>query len=293
MGFLPWSFGFAIIVSILGWLQFRSMFDQTVVLQAAFESCETRSYDMMHDIEQNAYSTYAEHVPDSEEPPAEDDEEHKRPPRLSRLVHIGALFSATSNAQKETQEKIFRNLLQVLYGTQSLPDGQDAEQIFEHVRTQALAMEQKFPIKKARYLANIELEEGDLQHSLYRILKGGGTSPTDYADSLLSYISTTQKNYCANAYLAPRPVLLALFEQEDIVADIMEYRQELYRTLRKDKLADKNAMEQEFRQRFASKLPREINAEFIDFHVSKTRPPTGEYVYERPVEDNEKSEETT
>ena len=280
MGFLPWSFGFAIILAILGWLQFRSTLDQVIVLHAAFATCEERAQEQAYFIEHDALRAYSAHCPEEEAPPAEDDEESKRPPRLSRLVHIGSLFSNASNAQKETQEKIFKNLLRILYGDRPLPGGGDIEHLFELVRARALEWEQKFPIKKARYLANIELEKEDspFQQALFRVLKGGGLTPTDYVDSLLVYISTTNRSQCANVYLAPRPVLLALFEQDEIVDDIMEYRNELYRTIRKDKAADRNTMEAEFRQRFASNLPHEINPEFIDFHVSSTRPPCGENV---------------
>lgn len=65
---------------------------------------------------------------------------------------------------------------------------------------------------------------------------------------------------------------MALFQNEDVVQDVIKARQEIYYELRKDKnKSTQDAKANELKLRFSSYLVG-IDPNFIDFEVSRTYP---------------------
>ena len=71
-----------------------------------------------------------------------------------------------------------------------------------------------------------------------------------------------------DAYLAQKPILLAIFGNENVVNDLMQYRQIISTQLRNDEAADANALEKAFRDRFEGKMLSGIDPRTVSFRVS-------------------------
>lgn len=179
--------------------------------------------------------------------------------------------------------------------------------LFDAISRAASQLPQKQSLKHAEDLANLELW-APYQDSYYAMLKGCARqnpemakktslpSPSPYSvqmpqeegeddidagdealeglsvegyDSLLNYVTLTNKPKI-RVYLASRPILLALFEQPSIVEEIIQTRQNLYRSLMNGNLAPEEATNQ-FKGLFQGYL-HGAGDRFVDFKVSKTNP---------------------
>jgi hypothetical protein len=314
MGLLPWSFGFLLIISILSWSAIGRMSEETLVTQSIITSVHQQAAELTKKIASKSAAAYRQYcekngksAPDCDEEEEEEDGEPNRDfvkrlrtPRskrpLTSKLHLRSLFSNEDQGQKDTQEKIFRNLLRVLYASQPLfsqtgTDDAQLQQLFEEVRLKAIEVGPKFPMTNASFLANLELtgyKKESKQFLLFLLLKGGKgeffRGRRCYVRPLLSYISMNKKECCMGIYLAPVPLLLALFEKEDIVEKIVEYRTALHKKILKEKENNstldgeketKDIIEkfsEEFKSQFESSIPPGIDVQYIDFRVSTTAP---------------------
>ena len=310
MGLLPWSFGFLLLITILAWSFQGRMAEETMVTGTIVGVVRREAYELTDKIAKKSKAAYNRICEKNGETPQDDDdddeeEEEQKPVRrvrgrkahhrLTSKLHISSLFTPTPGPQKDTQEKIFRNLLRELYGSQPLftPQGNDdpyVQQLFDEVRAKAVEWGPKFPVHKAAALANIELEgsgKDQKQFVLFLILKGGegeifrGSKCTVLP--LLRYISALNKDVCMTPYLAPIPLLLALFQNKEVVERVLEFRKYARVRMEKDDeqsmgiaLDDKkediiDILSEEFKTQFEPLLPPGIDAQYIDFHVSRTR----------------------
>jgi hypothetical protein len=93
-------------------------------------------------------------------------------------------------------------------------------------------------------------------------------SPKGYV-SLLDFI-TLKSHKKVRVYLAPREVLMAIFNNNDTVDSILNERKALYRQAMRD--ADTSELEKTFQGSFESKRDPSIDPEMLDFSVTKTNP---------------------
>ncbi len=318
MGLLPWSFGFLLIISILSWSSVGRMVEETLVAKNIVVSVTKQAEEITKKISQESATVYRQYCEtkgkqwsdDGEFEEDDEEEEPQRPrtrrsrpsryrKRLTSKFHIAALFNNEDVAQKPTQEKIFRNLLKQLYDSQPLftPTGSNdahVQQLFEEVRLKTQELSPKMPMKKASYLANIECtgaNKAEKQFILFLILKGGEgevfRGARCHVRSLLSYISMAKKETCLSVYLAPVPLLLAVFENTDIVEKILETREVIYKKIHEERkrvgaLPEKSeardiidVLSDEFKNQFEPCLPQGIDPQYLDFRVSSTRPKNG------------------
>ena len=311
MGILPWSCGFLLIMTVLSWAFFGRMTEETLVTRSLLNVLNNQAELLTGTISAKSETAYREECKrrgitlgdedeeveeEGETAPIAKNKNRKAKHRLTSKLHVRSLFSNEDQAQKTTQEYIFRNLLKTLYGSVPLctPRGDNdpyVQQIFDEVRAKALELGAKLPMHKAQYLANIELSgpyKSANQFALFLILKGGKgevfpRSPCT-VHSLLDYINMNQRETCINIYLAPAPLLKALFGDDDVVVQICQRRQELHRRAIKDedslispiqgaKESDiLDVLSEEFKAQFASCLPSEIDPQFVEFRVSRTKP---------------------
>ena len=167
------------------------------------------------------------------------------------------------------------------------------QQLFEEVRAKALEWGPKFPIRRAALIANVEMtgpRKDAKQFALFLVLRGGKGevfrgAPCTIAP-LLSFVSASRKDVCLSPYLASIPLLMALFENNDTVRQVLEFREKALERFRneeksatglppdaqKEDLVD--TLSSEFKAQFESQLPMGIDPQYIDFQVSKTTPNT-------------------
>lgn len=312
MGLLPWSFGFMLILSILSWSAIGRMSEETLTTSSIITSISRQAIALTEKISNKSKAAYnalcvkeGRTGVDVEEDEEEGEiQEADRVPRYrggsggrrTSKLHIGSLFSEEETPQKATQEKLFRNLLNRLYSNQPLfiPQGNNGphvQQLFDEVRQKAIDISTKMPMHNAANLANIELaapRKEEKQFILFLILKGGEgelfRGRRCYIESLLSYISMNKKEYCMSVYLAPLPLLQALFENDDVVAQVIETRVTMWNKLENEKnnptpldptKEKKDLVEilsDEFKTQFEASLPSWVDPKIIDFKVSGTKP---------------------
>jgi hypothetical protein len=287
------------------------MAEETIVSTTVINLVQNQAADLAHTISTKAALAYDGYLEKNGEPPQcddiddnEDDDEkpnkrtrsrtHRH--RLTSKLHISALFVSEDVAQKPTQEKIFRNLLTILYGSQPIlsphPDnGASVQQLFDEVRAKAIEWGPKFPVRKATSIANIELsgpQKDAKQFALFLLLRGGRGEVFRGAPCvippLLSFINANQKDVCLSPFLAPMPLLLALFEKPDVVERVLEFRKKAKERFANEQKTPEglspNAQQEdlaetlsaEFKAEFEPLLPTGIDPQYIDFHVSRSTP---------------------
>jgi len=94
-------------------------------------------------------------------------------------------------------------------------------------------------------------------------------SEKDGYDSFLDYI-TLKPGPKIRVYLAPKEILLAVFEDAATVDKIMTFRQELYNDVVNDMNAD--TASQAFANAFRKDIPHWLTEDMVDFTVRKTSP---------------------
>jgi hypothetical protein len=88
---------------------------------------------------------------------------------------------------------------------------------------------------------------------------------------LLEFISFRRKAHAVSVYLAPREILLALFQDERCVDDIINEREAMHAALNNEK-ATPMALADQLKEHFQNRLASGIDPNTIDFRVSKTKP---------------------
>jgi hypothetical protein len=180
---------------------------------------------------------------------------------------------------------ILKNLLQELYTGQeffeeakeSYPDLEEIL-IRKMVEKAAEKRSEETPLETSRELAILDLEDQLQTYVRYKMMTGNKyrRKKATYAEPgyfpLIEYVSMKKHSHLMSLWLAPRPLLNALFQNEDVVEDIIKTRHEIYNDLRKDK--NKSAVEakgKDLKLRYSSYLMG-IDPQFIDFEVSRTQP---------------------
>lgn len=158
-------------------------------------------------------------------------------------------------------------------------------------------------LKKTSDLANLQLADQELDAVFYKMLKGAAYqdvltssfsesgaeesnndqkeaqplntseefhSPKGYF-SLLDFI-TLSPLYKIRVYLASREVLEVIFNDGNVVDEVINERYALYKQLQADAKADE--LSKVFESQFVSKRNSEIDPSMLNFSVSKTNPKT-------------------
>lgn len=280
MGLLPWSFGFLLVFSLLLWTQIKTVTETTILYQITRNSLEMAGEHVGITIEQHARPS-KEH---SSSHRSSSGESHGV--RTSKL-HLHGFFKG-SGPLKDAQKKILFRLIEILYGNQPiLLDGDNTGAVtalFEKVCKKGEELEAKIHLSKVEDLALISLRDDpmipNLEHNaFYHMLRGGRgellRGKRCKLEGLQYYVSLrSHDSKLMSLYLAPKNLLLALFgpEKEDVVTELMSYRQEVWKEFQKEKGKNRTALEKDFQQKFEGLLPNGITAQMIDFGISSSRP---------------------
>ena len=318
MGILPWSFGFVLIMTVLSWAMFGRLSEETLVTRSLLSVLHNQAAAITDTVSARSVEVYnnecrSRGIKYTEEEREDDDEEpaagqrlrsRRSKHRLTSKLHIRSLFSNEDAAQKPTQEYIFRNLLKTLYGSVPLcsPKGDNdpyVQQIFDEARAKVIELGPKLPMVRAQHLANIELSGPNKtfnQFALFLMLRGGKgevfAGAPCVVHPLLSYVNMSHRETCVNVYLAPAPLLKALFDDDDVVDQICQCRKEIYKKASQEQSTaidppseEKgkdavDALSNEFKARFESYIPSGVDPQFVEFRVSRTRPKDFPEAYE-------------
>lgn len=220
--------------------------------------------------------------------------ETRGPKHTSRFLHLSILMGSNASTD-DTMAKgalfLLKRLCHVLFQTQDFYDAMSTQGGFEGIDVDSFfkstfetakkgldntksSANRVRPIKTAKDLANIVFQSPVEQYLLYKVLRGGGAAEVEAAGSyksLLQYITLDKKPYLLNLYLAPRELLMALFNDEQVVSKVCEYRMELYHKLKKE-TGVKNDLQQQFQNEFTTFIPTEVPQAAINFHISLTKP---------------------
>lgn len=293
------------LLSIMTWARLES-YRNSQSVQIVFYDYNERSY-----INNQADRVYGSIIVQDKE---------QKPNRNARVdasprIGIGLLFEPNRGAQAEDWEQtkvLFKKLIHSLYDGQPFYKKIIAkrpllidELIDAITKAIDLLPKEKLP-KKTGDLANLVLDDFELNQFLYQILRGvptiNGANPeqkesegqfnlkqdvtsneneeevSPSADeyrspegfySVLDYV-TGKKNQKIRVYLAPRSVLLAIFSDRTTVENIINERESLFQqALTSEKM---DALSETFKNQFERMKDPSIDGNSLNFSVTKTNP---------------------
>jgi hypothetical protein len=146
-------------------------------------------------------------------------------------------------------------------------------------------------IKKPKDLANLNLENEELQDILAKMLRGSENTVEIIREcqkihdervvqaleqqgfpSLANYTMANKNLRPIRLYLAPAPLLMAIYEDERDVDAIMKYRTKLYKEVSVKDGKSNDQASAEFKRLFQNKIPAKYDPTFFDYTVTKTNP---------------------
>ncbi|KAF3363256.1 putative membrane protein [Chlamydiales bacterium STE3] len=211
--------------------------------------------------------------------PSEDKEEKEKPPKSfskgAKKINFRILVGRAKDLTPEKEEQfneLIKNLIRDLYSKERFYiELLNKRPNFLEEMLLALKGFATEKITDTRSLGRISFEDKDLDDAWYFMLKQNpdereGKGPCAQL-SFFDFLTDSAKSE-VRVYLAPKEILLAAFKgNEQIVSQILEKRQELYKLVDKDYPADK--AKEEFQNAFQG------YAEFpniLDFTVNKSKP---------------------
>lgn len=223
-----------------------------------------------------------------ESPDGPDDDKPKRAneERCTYYLHIADLFTGENPNITDGKGKagftILKNLLTHMYEGQTffeeakeaVPDFEERflVNLFERAKDEQQTDQW---IEEVADLASIELDDELQSYIRYKIFTGNKSLLVENSEDAAGYFpliqvtSMKKRHYLMSLWLAPKALLMALFQNPDIVQEVLEARRDIYYELGKDKSL-KGAKEQELRLRFGIHI-HDV-AQYINFKVSRTRP---------------------
>ncbi|MCE5294239.1 MAG: hypothetical protein LLF94_06455 [Chlamydiales bacterium] len=241
----------------------------------------------------------------AEEP--SDKEEEKKPAKptrkdpsqnCSRFLHIGDIFSEENGSILEGRGRdcftLLKNLLNEMYkGQKFYQNAKDQEpeideKFIRNLLERAKEIEQtrkesdeKKWLHSFQDLDQVPLDD-DVQNDLRYMVFNGTKSlydDTRYDPSgyfpLYEITRINKKDKIMSLWLAPRPLLMALFQNEEIVEEVIQARIEILKDLRKMRAQNPDGKEKpidsDLKKRFGAYI-RDINPEYINFEISTTDP---------------------
>lgn len=224
-----------------------------------------------------------------EKPEKKQNEKEENPAPLEAYAKINFKFlinardENTSPEDFAAYEEVAKRLIKILYGEQTFfknllsKNSNVLDLLFPALR-QAQS-EQKRPVGLVRNLMNIPLKEEDLMSLWYILCKKAALGPfanlaMDPRGKEKECTDTCFTDFLGNkgtkirVFLADPALLLALYDEESLVLQILEKRDELHKQAKKMETVDP-LLSQEFKAQFQGRSPYD---EILDFTVSKTSP---------------------
>lgn len=196
----------------------------------------------------------------------------------------------------QAQYAIIKRLIEQLYYHQPFfiqaqqMRGDIVDQLLEAMMEKSQEPQYQDKITQVKHLANIDLENPELQNILIEMLKGYNQaaeiltcgSKSKRAKKIIhTYPSlqdflNVQKAQPLRLWLAPKEILLAIFDDESFVESMMKSRMEIYRKLKKfqnqELKLQRQVASQDFKALFLGKIPPNTE-QLLNFQATTTAPP--------------------
>jgi hypothetical protein len=292
MGLLVWTSATLFILSMLSFSFFSALGEQRAVTCYIGKEVSLLERNSFYDLSLTARNEYFKKAKDAPNPPEKKVPRQKKQkkedfkPRLISKIHINAAtFIALKDSSQGDKfaapgEQLLYHLLQRLYkdiGSLFHTSDQEAIHLILYSLAEAFSRyEGKYINTNAKILANFELSDQDAQEGLWNMLHGRKKGEQEWP-SLLSYISFKKEKFLTSLWLAPEVILLAIFDKEEIVDELMEKRTALYKAQRRKDNKDNeqtSQLEGEWRTLCEKNLPTWLPNSQVDLRISKTAPPT-------------------
>lgn len=289
MGLLAWTFSCLLLLALLSWEFFASSASHHLVNEYIASHITQEADLWMNQLVIDDMKIFYDKSETPIPPPtrrkaSSHDPRHK----LSSKLHISpATFQSLPtqigiSAPSSPHERILFSLLSQHYpGIGLFQDKKDSETLARLLDTLAESFTRytgKCSYKDAKILANFELGDQSMQEPFWQMLRGQKETGETWS-SLLSLISFQQSKTITSLWLAPEPILRAIFEdKEEKIEEFMETRRSLYTKLRRAKKGEvdpRASVEADFRTMCEEMLPSWLPANLVDMGVSTTLPPSG------------------
>ncbi len=239
---------------------------------------------------QHQYQTHIENVERyafNKQQRAKKKDSHADHQQLSFDYFIDKKMLKEGETEKYKQfRRITLDLIKILYGkTQFYKDLEQkrpnvAEELLDSIRASADRLIEDDKIRTIENISRLQLDDFDLQEMFYRMLRG--TISKDDLKAVneedkkrVEELSKNEKAYVPfltyirkdstktiNVWLAPRELLEAIFESEEIVEAILVKRKELG--------TNRNADVNSFKSEFLGKQKQGISDDLLDFPIPST-----------------------
>ncbi len=296
MNIIPMVFSILMLLAII---TYSSL--QNFVLREALRAeyvcvVTTRSRDHINELQVSKYSGLQ--VPGEKE---DNEESRGKNGPINAVSHIDlSIFEFDPTPQNEAfqkaHEEVAKRLIELLYSDRNFfqefeKDHPDAvtELWNEIVGALRRQRQEGKNLGNAKYLANLRLEDPAYQDLLANMLKRTETSESlsltcrgennkpDYYPNLIDYLSATNSSPKPfRIWLAPPPLLLAIFQDPTVVDRIVDERRALYRQLdsapKDERASVKNTLTTQFDYEFRRNIPPNMPEALINFEISLSRP---------------------
>lgn len=182
------------------------------------------------------------------------------------------IYDQHTNLAKLLMHRLYSDAPFYLEAEEKYPDFLDA--ILTHLMKAAEKLPKGQTITSSADLASIDLGDQPLNDIFYRMLKG--TPDIDLQDeaetypSLIDYVTVKNKTK-VRVFLAPHEILMTIYDNPELVKEIQETRQDLYKKV-KDESLTKEQASAELEKQFGNKQQHGISENILDFKVTKTNP---------------------
>lgn len=204
------------------------------------------------------------------------------------LLHLNQEGKSPSYAN--TQRILLKRLIYQTYENQPLfqemqKSSQDIiEYLLDKISSAAVQPENKNKIERLKNLSNIDLGNEKLQILFATILHGSqnstaalmkcesnnkNTPPVISYPPLENFVEVESAQKPIRVYLASPQILLAIFDDMNLVEEIIAERARINREFKKNSKAN---LTEQFRQSFQPRLPADLDANYFNFDVTSTQP---------------------
>ena len=293
MNVIPIVFSILMLMAIMTYAQLQNFVMRNVVRAEYVCHIANRSRDNVNTLQQDMY--------DNNHTPGEKREISKAADAVSKinLRIFETDHSAENQIYYEAHNEIAKRLIRILYSDRSFFREMEekrpgvVDELWREVkRGLQKNKEQGKGIKSAKHLANLQLDDPELEIFLANLLKkvqtpeslsydclSKGTKPKKavYYPNLIDYLSAqtaSMKPY--RLWLAKPPLLLAIFQDQNVVEDIILERDRLYKELKAAGEDDRKRMRPDIKLNleylFKSRIPSNYPDRIINFEASLTKP---------------------
>lgn len=210
--------------------------------------------------------------------------------RRTSFLHVGALFVEDDPNIVDGAGKaaliLLQNYMRELYKDQPFykeakeryPDLEEIiiKKWIEETGELRTTQKEKGRLDKAKELSTLNLGDNQLMYVRYKMFTGANPRKKTKTDmgyyALSECISVKKSKQLLSLWLAPRALLSALFQNDEVVQELLSWRKETYAEIASRKSQELlETKSGECKSKFAASIPASIPKELIDFQVSNNR----------------------